>query len=230
MLKIKRLSIFETTKNISNLQVTLMVLLVLNLILSNILVIKQISFLGLANTAAILTFPMTYILSDVLSEVYGYKASRLAANWAIFGTGLASLYFAATIAIPGSEVWANQEALVTVLGNAPIIAIASMLAFWLGDLVNDRVFRYLKNKNSSEKLFFVRALGSSLAGKYTDAIVFTFVGLHFLPMNIKLVIVATAPFVQMLTEAAVFPITQLVAKKVKKAEGIVDRVDKKVKA
>lgn len=230
MLKIKKLSIFETTKNLSNLQVTLMLLLVLNLILSNILVIKPITFLGLANTAAVLTFPMTYILSDVLSEVYGYKVSRIAANWAIFGTGLASLYFTATITIPGSSIWANQEALVTVLGNTPIIAIASMLAFWVGDLVNDRVFQYLKNKNSSEKFFIVRALGSSLAGKYVDAIIFTFIGLHFLPMNIKLVIVATAPFVQILVEFLVSPITHYVAKQVKKAEGLVEKPSKKVKA
>jgi uncharacterized integral membrane protein (TIGR00697 family) len=158
------------------------------------------------------------MLSDVFSEVYGYKWSRITATWAFFGTVFCSLLFALAIAIPGNEAWTNQEAFVAILGNTPQIAFASVFAFWVGDLMNDKVFRFLKAKNGSEKTFGVRAILSSLVGKYVDGFVFTFIGLSFLPLNTKLIMVATCPFVQICIEIAVMPITIWLAKKIKKAE------------
>ena len=212
---------FIPAKAISPLQMSLTLMLVLNLILSNILVVKPIHLFGikeLPNTLAIITFPMTYILSDVFQEVYGYRWSRVTATWAFLGMVLCSLLFSLMIAVPGSEGWANQEALVKILGNTPQIAGASLLAYWVGDLANDRVFRFMKNKNDSPKLFGVRAIGSSLVGKYVDGAIFTFIGLSFLPLEIKLGLVATAPFVQICLETALLPITSRVAKKLKATE------------
>ncbi len=208
-------------KTISPLQMSLTLMLVLNLILSNILVVKPIYLFGikeLPNTLALITFPMTYILSDVFQEVYGYKWSRVTATWAFLGMVLCSLLFSLMIAVPGSEGWADQDALVKILGNTPQVAGASLLAYWVGDLANDRVFRFMKKKNDSPKLFGVRAVGSSLVGKYVDGAIFTFIGLSFLPLEIKLGLVATAPFVQICLETALLPITIRVAKKLKATE------------
>jgi uncharacterized integral membrane protein (TIGR00697 family) len=192
-------------------------------VLANILVVKPIDLFGipaLANTCAVITFPITYILSDVFSEVYGYKWSRKTATWAFLGTLFCSVLFGITIAMNGNASWTNQEALVSILGNTPQIAFASVFAFWLGDFANDKVFKYLKEKNGSSKLFGVRAILSSLVGKYVDGFVFTFLGLSFLPLNTKLIMVATCPFVQICIEIAVLPITAWVAKKLKKIENI----------
>ena len=216
-------SLFIADKNVSTLQMSLTFFLTIALILANIMVVKSIDLFGvasLANTCAIITFPLTYVLSDVFSEVYGYKWSRVTASWAFIGTAMCSCFFALMIAMKGNAAWDKQEALVSILGNTPQIAFASIIAFWFGDLANDLVFKWLKKKNGSEKLFGVRAIASSLVGKYVDGAIFTFIGLSFLPIRTKLIMVANCPFVQVLIEIALLPLTTFVMKKVKKAEGI----------
>lgn len=217
------IGVFNSKEKVSSLQMTLTLLLILCLVLSNIVVVKSIDLFGikaLANTASFLVFPITYVLSDVFSEVYGYKWSRKTATWAFLGTALCSLVFALTIIIPGNDAWTNQEALVTILGQTPKILLASLLAFWFGDWANDKVFQLMKNKSKEGKGLLFRAIGSSLVGKYVDGAIFTFIGLSFLPLSTKLIMVANCPFIQVCLETLLFPITNLVVKKVKKIENV----------
>ena len=96
------IAIFSPEKNVSRLQMSLTLLTVISLILANIMVVKSIDLFGLpflANTCSIITFPVTYVLSDVFSEVYGYKWSRVTATWAFLGTILCSLFFARSICL-----------------------------------------------------------------------------------------------------------------------------------
>lgn len=214
-------TMFNPDKKVSTLQMSLTVLQVMALILSNILVFKTIDLFGvpfLATSCSILTFPITYTLSDVFSEVYGYRWSRVSGTWAVIGTVLCSLLFALAIAVRGNAAFTGQEAMVQVLGNTPQIAFASALAFWLGDVADDKVFDLIKRKWSGEKSFGVRALLSSLVGKYVDGIVFTFIGLSFLPMQTKIIMVINCPIVQMILEAMLLPLTHAIAKKLKKVE------------
>lgn len=216
-------TMFSPKKNVSSLQMSLTVLQVSALILSNILVVKSIDLFGipwLANTCAVLTFPITYTLSDVFSEVYGYRWSRVAGTWAAIGTTMFSVVFALAVKVNGNAAWENQEALVTILGNTPKIAFASVLAFWIGDTVDDKVFDAVKRKWSGEKSFAIRAILSSLAGKYVDGFVFTFIGLSFLPLQTKLIMVANCPFIQIAIETLLLPVTHGMSKAVKKLEGI----------
>lgn len=223
MKKIKTaiVNLFVPEQNVSTLQMSLTFFLTISLVLANIMVVKSIDLFGipqLANTCAIITFPITYILSDVFSEVYGYRWSRITASWAFIGTMLCSLFFALMIAMPGNAAWDKQDQLVNILGNTPQIAIASIIAFWFGDFANDKVFQWMKKKNGNEKLFGIRAIVSSLAGKYVDGLIFTFVGLSFLPLETKIIMVLNCPFVQVCIETVLLPITTLIMKKVKKAE------------
>ena len=214
-------NLFSPEKSVSPLQMSLTLLNVISLILANIMVVKSVDLFGLpqlANTCSLITFPITYVLSDVFSEVYGYKWSRTTATWAFIGTALCSAFFAIMIAWPGNAAFTNQEALVTILGNTPQIAIASIVAFWLGDLANDKVFQFMKKRNDDEKWFSIRAILSSLAGKYVDGFVFTFIGLSFLPLETKIIMVLNCPFVQVCLETVLLPVTTFVMKKVKKAE------------
>lgn len=216
-----KIGILSPEKTISPLQMSLTFVLVINLILSNIIVVKSINLFGapwLANTCAILTFPVTYILSDLFSEVYGYKWSRKTATWAFAGSFIASALFALTIVIPGNSAWQNQDALVSILGNTPVILIASLAAFWIGDLVNDKIFEAMKRKSKNGKLFPARAILSSLGGKYIDGLVFTFIGLWFLPLETKIIMVLTCPAVQIAIEILLLPVTSALVKKVKAIE------------
>jgi uncharacterized integral membrane protein (TIGR00697 family) len=213
--------LFIPERNVSTLQMSMTFFLTISLILSNIMVVKSIDLFGvpeLANTCAIITFPITYILSDVFSEVYGYKWSRITASWAFIGTIFCSLFFALMIALPGNAAWDKQDQLVNILGSTPQIAFASVIAFWFGDFANDKVFQLMKKRHSNEKGFAVRAIASSLVGKYVDGAIFTFVGLSFLPLETKIIMVLNCPFIQVCLEMILLPLTTFVMKKVKKAE------------
>lgn len=213
--------LFVAERSISTLQMSLTFFLTTSLILANIMVVKSIDLFGiskLANTCAIITFPLTYVLSDVFSEVYGYKWSRVTATWAFLGTLMCSVFFALMIEIPGNEAWDKQDQLVNILGNTPQITFASIIAFWFGDLANDKVFQLIKRHSESEKWFWLRAIVSSLAGKYVDGFIFTFIGLSFLPLETKIIMVINCPFVQVCLETLLLPVTTFVMKKVKKAE------------
>lgn len=193
--------------------------LVLSLILANILVIKPINMFNLsflANTTAIFTFPITYVLSDVCSECYGYKWSRLTANFAFLGSLYTALMFKLMIGAPGSDAWSSQSELITILGWNFKITIWSLIAFWAGDLANDIVFKILKQKN--KKHFPIRAIVSSICGKYVDGLIFTCFGLSSLQFDTKVAMIINCPMVQIGIELVLLPLTMFLVKKIEQIE------------
>lgn len=205
----------------SFLQVCLTILFVSAMLISNVITSKQIQFpFGITMTGAIVIFPITYILSDVFSEVYGYKWSRITCYFAFSMNLLMVLVFSLVIATPAPAYWQNQEAFATVLGSTPRVMGASLLAYVVGDFVNDRVFRKMKEKHSDElKGFGWRAIVSSLVGELCDSLVF--VPLAFLgqmPFKTLTTMVVCQVLLKTAYEVIVLPLTTLVAKKANKYE------------
>ena len=203
-------------RNISELQLYLTLLFVVSLLISNIITAKQVLLpFGIVMTGAVFVFPITYILSDLFSEVYGYKWSRITCYLGFAANLFMVLIFSAVIATPAPDYWLNQEAFQTVLGNTPRVLVASLLAFVLGDFVNDRVFRKMKEKYpNSIKGFGWRAMLSSVCGELVDSLVFlpiAFIG----QMPLKTLAVMTVMQVLIKTgyEVVILPITRLVVKK-----------------
>ena len=203
-------------REISELQLVLTVLFVVSLLISNIITAKQVLLpFGIVMTGAVFVFPITYILSDLFSEVYGYRWSRITCYLGFAANLFMVLIFSAVIATPAPDYWLNQEAFQTVLGNTPRVLVASLLAFILGDFVNDRVFRKMKEKYpNSIKGFGWRAILSSVCGELVDSLVFlpiAFIG----QMPLKTLAVMTVMQVLIKTgyEVVILPITRLVVKK-----------------
>ena len=137
----------EKSKRISKLQLILTTLFVVSLLVSNVITSKQVLLpFGITMTGAVFIFPITYILSDLFSEVYGYKWSRFTCYLGFFMNLFMVLVFQAVIATPAPSYWTNQVAFQTVLGNTPRVLFASLLAMMVGDFVNDRVFKKMKEK------------------------------------------------------------------------------------
>lgn len=203
-------------RNISELQLYLTLLFVVSLLISNIITAKQVLLpFGIVMTGAVFVFPITYILSDLFSEVYGYRWSRITCYLGFAANLFMVLIFSAVIATPAPDYWLNQEAFQTVLGNTPRVLVASLLAFVLGDFVNDRVFKKMKEKYpNSIKGFGWRAILSSVCGELVDSLVFlpiAFIG----QMPLKTLAVMTVMQVLIKTgyEVIILPITRLVVKK-----------------
>ena len=203
-------------RNISELQLYLTLLFVVSLLISNIITAKQVLLpFGIVMTGAVFVFPITYILSDLFSEVYGYRWSRVTCYLGFAANLFMVLIFSAVIATPAPDYWLNQEAFQTVLGNTPRVLVASLLAFVLGDFVNDRVFRKMKEKYpNSIKGFGWRAILSSVCGELVDSLIFlpiAFIG----QMPLKTLAVMTVMQVLIKTgyEVVILPVTRLVVKK-----------------
>lgn len=208
-------------KRISLLQLCLTTLFVVALVISNIITSKQVLLpFGITMTGAVFIFPITYILSDLFSEVYGYRWSRISCYLAFAANLFAVLVFSLVIATPAPDYWNNQAAYEVVLGNTPRVLAASMLAFLIGDLVNDKVFKRLKDKHPNDhKGFGFRAILSSFLGELVDSLIF--LPLAFLG-QMPLATLATMTVCQVLIktgyEVVILPLTRYVVGIVSKYE------------
>lgn len=208
-------------KKISILQLVLTLLFVVSLVISNIITSKQVLLpFNIVMTGAVFIFPITYILSDVFSEVYGYKWSRITCYLGFAANLFAVIVFSLVIATPAPDYWTNQEAFEVVLGSTPRVLAASLLAFVIGDFVNDKVFQVFKAKHPNDhKGFGFRAILSSFCGELVDSLVF--LPLAFLgqmPLSTLAVMTVCQVLIKTGYEVIVLPVTHLVVKHVSNYE------------
>lgn len=206
---------------ISFVQCVLTVVFVTAMLISNVITAKQVLLpFGITMTGAVFIFPLTYILSDVFSEVYGYTWSRVTCYFAFSMNLFMVVVFTLVIRTPAPDYWTNQEAFATVLGSTPRVMGASLLAYVIGDFVNDRIFRKMKDKHVNEiKGFGWRAIISSFFGELCDSLVF--LPLAFLgQMPVRTLAIMTVCQVGIKTayEIVILPVTTLVVKKVRRYE------------
>lgn len=213
-------------KKVSPLFMLLVVINTVAMLISNIIACKVFSIGFAVLPCAVIVFPITYILSDVFSEVYGYKWSRRTA-WIAFGANLFMvLIFALANAIPGVDPTIS-EGMKNVLGTTPWALAASLTAYMVGDLMNDKVFRKLKERNG-DKGFWYRAIISSLVGELCDSLIYIPLGMNILPklflgfefMSWKQILIAipTQALCKTIYESCIVPLTAIVARKTKEYE------------
>jgi queuosine precursor transporter len=121
--------------------------------------------------AGVLFFPISYIIGDMLTEVYGYARARR-----VIWTGFAALAFMAfmawvVVALPPAPGWTGQAAYVEVFGNSWRIVLASMLAFWAGEFANSLVLAKLKLKDNGRRMG-LRFVASTIVGQGLDSLIF----------------------------------------------------------
>ena len=196
------------------------------MLISNIIACKVFSIGIGVLPCAVIVFPITYILSDVFSEVYGYEWSRRTA-WLAFAMNLVMVgFFQLAIALPGVDP-VTSESMANVLGTTPWALAASLTAYMVGDLMNDKVFRKLKHRDG-EKKFWVRAIVSSLIGELCDSLIYIplgmailpklFLGFQFMEWNQVLIAIPLQACIKTLYECCIVPLTYLVTKKTRKYE------------
>lgn len=208
-------------KMVSELQLGLTLLFVVALVVSNIITSKQVLLpFNITMTGAVFIFPITYILSDLVSEVYGYRWSRLTCYFGFAANLFAALVFSAVIQSPAPSYWQNQEAFQTVLGSTPRVLVASLLAFVIGDFVNDQIFARMKRKYpDSIKGFGARAIFSSLMGELVDSLVFlplAFWGL--MPVQTLVIMTLSQVVIKTGYELVILPFTTIAVKLVSRYE------------
>ena len=202
-------------------QIILTVLFVSCFLISNILAVKQIQLpFGITMTSAIYIFPIVYILSDVFSEVYGYKWSRMTCYMAFTMNILMVVFFELAIITKAPAYYTMSDAVKSVLGSSFRTLVASLTAYVAGDFVNDVVFREMKKRHKGEmKGFGLRAILSSLCGEIVDSSIFipiAFIGL--MPTKNLIIMGITQVALKVAYEIIILPFTSLTARKLTEYE------------
>ena len=188
------------------------------LIVSNILAAKLAVIAGLVLPAAVILFPVSYILGDVLTEVYGYARTRQVI-WTGFACNLLAVVFIALAgALPAAALDA-QEAFQRILGQAPRILLASFLAYLAGEFVNAYVLARLKVATQG-RMLWLRTIGSTLIGQALDSAIFMTVAFAGVMSGGELAAAAVAQWLfKSAYEALATPLTYAAVGFLKRREG-----------
>lgn len=189
------------------------------LITANLLETKVITIFGVTVTAGLLIFPVSYIINDCISEIWGFKKARL-----IIWSGFIMNFFVVSagqiaVMLPAASYWTGGDSFNFVFGMAPRIVLASLSAFLAGSFLNAYVMSRMKLAHQG-KFFAFRAILSTVVGETADSIIFfpiAFGGIIAIPDLINLMIVQI--ILKTLYEVVALPITARVIKFIKKSDG-----------
>ncbi len=199
----------------------MMAAFVVILVLSNVIgAAKPAQVWGFTFGAGILFFPLSYLLGDILTEVYGYARARRCV-WA----GFAALLFLAfmswvVVSLPPAPGWSGQGAYESVFGQVGRIVFASIAAFWAGEFVNSFVMAKMKVMTKG-KYLFTRTWGSTIFGQGVDSLLFyplAFLGVW--ETSTVFQVLATNWALKVAWEIALTPVTYAVVNFLKRTEGV----------
>ena len=190
------------------------------LIVANIIEQKLIRIGPIEATAGLLIFPVSYIVNDLIAEVWGYRKARLIIWYGFAMNFLAVIIFRLSIWVPGSENFTHGDAFDLVLGNTLRITLASFAAFLVGSFLNAYVMSKMKILQRGRG-FSIRAVVSTIIGEGADSIVFFTLAFYaIIPTKDRLVLVATQTAMKTAYEIIILPLTNVIVKRVKKIEGV----------
>ncbi len=172
--------------------------------------------------AGILFFPLSYIIVDVLTEVYGYARARR-----VIWAGFAALIFMAfmsfvVVSLPPARGWTDQPAYEAVFGNSWRIVAASITAFWIGEFANSVVMAKMKLMTQG-RFLWMRTIGSTVVGQGLDSLIFyplAFYGLAGWPVDQLMQVVVSQFVLKTGWEALLTPVTYAVVGTLKRHEGL----------
>ena len=189
------------------------------LILANLLATKQFQLGSINLTTGVLVFPISYVVNDCITEVWGYQRAKL-----IIWTGFVMNFAFVLLGwladlIPGAPYWTNQEGFHALFGLAPRVALASFAAFLVGSLLNAYVMSKMKIHDKGRR-FSLRAIASTIAGELSDSLIFFPIALGgIVPKDNLLLMIVSQVVFKTLYEIIMLPITLRVVAWLKKTEG-----------
>lgn len=195
------------------------------LIISNIIAVKIGAFGTYFLPVAVILFPITYIIGDILTEVYGYQAARRAIWMGFMCNLIAVIAIYIAIKIPAAPFFENQKGFEQILGFAPRLLVASFIAYLVGQFSNSFVMAKMKIKSAGKHLW-MRTIGSTIVGEGLDSLIFITIAFWgVMPSSAIGGLIVTQWIFKTLFEVVATPLTYLVINYLKKTE-MIDVYDK----
>ena len=174
---------------------------------------------GINLPGAVIIFPVSYILNDCLTEVWGYRKARLVI-WTAFAANLFVVLIGQLVVwLPSASFWDGGEHFDYMFNMAPRVAFASLLAFLAGSTMNALGLSKMKVADKGKR-FGVRAILSSVAGELLDSLIFMPIAFIGTPAKVLASMMLFQVSFKILYEIVILPVTALVVRRVKASEGI----------
>lgn len=189
-------------------------------VLSNIVSTKGVQVGPLVTDGAFFLFPAAYVIGDVISECYGFRAARRAVWTGFLAMIIAVSTFYVAILLPAASFYEGQAAFAATLGLVPRIVVASLSGYAAGQLLNAWLLTLMKDR-LGERGLWKRLLGSTVVGEFGDTLIFCLIAAPVIGIS---TVGDTANYVvvgfvwKTLVEVAVLPITYLVIRRIKAHE------------
>lgn len=190
------------------------------LLIANTLDTKIFELGGLALPAGIVIFPLAYVFGDILTEVYGFSASRR-----VIWTGFAALLlmiisYEVARGLPPAGFWQGQAAFDSIFSHIPRIVLASMSAYLAGEFINSFIVARMKVAQQGRQMG-LRFVASTFAGQAVDTTVFVLIAFAgTMPASALASVIVSAWAVKVGWEILALPITLALVRYIKKAEGV----------
>jgi uncharacterized integral membrane protein (TIGR00697 family) len=195
-------------------------LYVTSLITANLVAVKVLAFGPWVTDAGLLTFPIAYIVGDVLTEVYGYAAARRVIWLGFICNALAVATFQLAGVLPAESSWDGGDAWSRIFDSTPRLLIASLCAYLVGEFANSYVLARLKVKTNGRWLW-TRTIGSTIVGQGLDTLIFVtiaFAGVF--SGQVLWEMLYTGWLLKTAYEILATPFTYFVINRLKRAEGV----------
>lgn len=169
-------------------------------------------------SATVLYFPITYIFSDILTEVYGFAQARKVLWMVLASSVLAGLIYQLVVALPAASGFDGAQAYARVLGSVPRILLGGWIAVWVGGMLNDYILAKMKVATNGKHLW-MRTIGSTVVGEFANTVLFYTIALYaVIPNSLLLSSILSGWFLKVLVEVIFTPVTYAVVAKLKKTE------------
>jgi len=187
---------------------------------SDITAPRLISVGGATVSVTVLFFPLSYLLGDILTEVYGYAQARRVAWWCVLASVVSGCLYQGVLAFPSADAPLRQDAYKEVLGAVPRTLIGGWVALWSGMAVNNYVMAKLKVVTGGRHLW-LRAVTSTIGGELVNTTVFYVVALGgLLPPAALVAAILVGSGIKIGVEIVMLPVTYLLVGRIKAAEGL----------
>lgn len=203
----------------SELFLVLAIVFVTCLLMSNILAAKLLKIGAYSITAGVLVFPISYIVNDIFSEIYGFEKTKKVIYVGFIMNVFMVLIFTLAIILPAPVWFENSNAFALILGTTPRTCLASLIAYLFGSLMNAKVL--VKMKERANNKFGVRAIVSTICGEFVDSLLFvTIAFIGNMPYNQLISMIIIQVILKTLYEIICLPMTGVVVNRIKKIEKI----------
>jgi len=195
-------------------------LFVAMLLVANTIAVKIVSIGPFNIPAGTLCFPLTYVFSDILVEVYGYRRTRQIIWMGLACQILMAVFYYLSALLKPAVFWQGQDAWAQFFSMSPRIVAGSLLGYFAGEFTNAFIMSRLKLRSQGRHLW-LRTIGSTVAGEGVDTLAFNLVAFAGLfAWNQLGSIILSAYFLKVAYEVLVTPLTYALVAWLKRVEGI----------